>query len=100
MNVAQRMEVEKIVSNFTEEDNEAVYEEVECLDKQMRIGYMEKMLREHLPHCEAEVFALAADSSEFQEIASKAIWDCLTEIVKRERAVKIYRNKHRYDEVA
>lgn len=99
MNVAQRMEVEKIVSNFTEEDNEAVYEEVERLDKQMRIGYMEKMLREHLPHCEAETFALAADSSEFQEIASKAIWDCLTEIVKRERAVEIYRNKHRYDEV-
>ncbi|MGS3334366.1 hypothetical protein ACB374_29420 [Serratia marcescens] len=100
MNVAQRMEVEKIVSNFTEEDNGAVYEEVERLDKQMRIGYMEKMLREHLPHCEAEVFALAADSSEFQEIVSKAIWDCLTEIVKRERAVEIYRNKHRYDEVA
>ncbi|OKP52132.1 hypothetical protein A8A12_01765 [Serratia marcescens] len=94
------MEVEKIVSNFTEEDNEAVYEEVERLDKQMRIGYMEKMLREHLPHCEAEAFALATDSSEFQEIASKAIWDCLTEIVKRERAVEIYRNKHRYDEVA
>ncbi|HFF8969408.1 hypothetical protein [Serratia marcescens] len=100
MNVSQRMEVEKIVSNFTEKDNEAVYEEVERLDKQMRIGYMEKMLREHLPHCEAEIFALAADSSEFQEIASKAIWDCLTEIVKRERAVEIYRNKHRYDEVA
>ncbi|HEI9848856.1 TPA: hypothetical protein SLN67_001865 [Serratia marcescens] len=100
MNAQQAVEIERIVSAFTEEDNEAVYEEVERLDKQMRIGYMEKMLREHLPHCEAEVFALAADSSEFQEIASKAIWDCLTEIVKRERAVEIYRNKHRYDEVA
>lgn len=100
MNAQQAIEIERIVSTFSEEDNEAIYGEVERLDKQFRIGHMGSMLSEHLPHCEAEVFALAADSTEFQEIASKAIWDCLTEIVKRERAVEIYRNKHRYDEVA
>ena len=48
MNAQQAVEIERIVSNFTEEDNEAVYEEVERLDKQMRIGYIEKMLRDCL----------------------------------------------------
>lgn len=100
MDAQQALEIERIVSALTEKDNEAVYAEVERLDKQMKIWHVAQRLKEHLPHCDEEAFALAVESLEFQEIASKANWDCLTEIVKRERALEIYRNKHSYDEVA
>jgi len=92
------MEIEQIIAGFTEEDNTAVYQEVEQLDKQIKIHHFERLFKENLPHFEPEIFSLGTDSIEFQELANKAIWDGLTELVKRQRAVEIY--KHRYDEVA
>lgn len=100
MNAMQALEIEKIVAGFTERDNEAVYSEVERLDKQFRIHHFTEMLRQQLPGIDSDVMELGTDSTEYQELASKAIWDGLTELVKRQRALEIYRSLHSYDEVA
>ena len=100
MNAMQALEIEKIVAGFTERDNEAVYSEVERLDKQLRIHHFTDMLRQQLPGIDNDVMELGTDSSDYQELASKAIWDGLTELIKRQRALEIYRSLHSYDEVA
>lgn len=100
MNAMQALEIEKIVAGFTEQDNEAVYSEVERLEKPFRIHHFTEMLRQQLPGIDNAVMDLGTDSSEYQELTSKAIWDALTELVKRQRALEIYRSLHSYDEVA
>ncbi len=100
MNAQQAIDIEKIVASFTEQDNEAVYAEVEALDKQVKIHHFTAMLRQHLPDMEQEVLNIGTDSTQYQELASAAIWDCLTELVKRQRAAEIYRRSHQFDEVA
>lgn len=100
MNAMQALEIKRIIANFTEQDNEAVYREVERLDKQLRIHHFTEMLRKQLPDIEPEAIELGSDSMEYQELASTAIWDGLTELVKHQRALEISRNKHSYDEVA
>ncbi|CAI1905763.1 hypothetical protein [Serratia liquefaciens] len=100
MNAQQAIDIEKIVSSFTEQDNEAVYAEVEALDKEVKIHHFTEMLRQQVSGMDQEVLELGADSIEYQELASAAIWDCLTELVKRQRAVEIYRRSHQFDEVA
>lgn len=45
-------------------------------------------------------FSPGADSTEYQELAGAAIWDCITELVKLQRAMNIYRRRHQFDEVA
>lgn len=100
MNAQQAIDIEKIVSSFTEQDNEAVYAEVEALDKKVKIHHFTEMLRQQVSGMDQEVLELGADSTEYQELASAAIWDCLTELVKRQRAVEIYRRSHQFDEVA
>jgi hypothetical protein len=100
MNAQQALAVKKIVANFTEQDDQAVYSEVERLDKQFRIHHFTEMLRQQLPGMEPEVLELGSDSIEYQELASGAIWDCLTELVKHQRALEIYKRMHQYDEVA
>lgn len=100
MNALQALEIKRIAASFTERDNEAVYSEVERLDKQFRIHHFTEMLKQNLPGIDADVMEIGTDSTEYQELASKAIWDGLTELVKHQRALEIYRNKHSYDEVA
>ncbi|WP_442801370.1 hypothetical protein [Serratia rubidaea] len=101
MNAQQAIDIEKIVAGFTEQDNEAVYAEVEALDKKVPIHGFTAFLKQHLPaDIDAEALELGAGSTEYQELASAAIWDCLTELVKRQRAVEIYRRGHQFDEVA
>ncbi|CAI1022681.1 Uncharacterised protein [Serratia ficaria] len=101
MNAQQAVDIEKIVASFSEQDNEAVYAEVEALDKNVKIHHFTKMLLEQLPAgMDLQALELGADSTEYQELASAAIWDCLTELVKRQRAVEIYRRAHQFDEVA
>lgn len=100
MNAQQAIDIEKIVASFTEQDNEAVYAEVEALDKKVKIYHFTEMLRQQVSGMDQEVLELGADSTEYQELASAAIWDCLTELVKRQRAAEIYRRSHQFDEVA
>ncbi|HEJ7902463.1 TPA: hypothetical protein SMI06_001879 [Serratia marcescens] len=101
MNSQQALDIEKIVASFTEQDNEAVYAEVEALDKKVPLHAFTAMLKPYLPaDTDAEVLELGTDSTEYQELASTAIWDCLTELVKRQRAAEIYRRSHQLDEVA
>ncbi|MEL5392844.1 hypothetical protein [Serratia nevei] len=101
MNAQQAIDIEKIVAGFTEQDNEAVYAEVEALDKNVPIHGFTAFLGKHLPpDFNQEALALGTDSTEYQELASAAIWDCLTELVKRQRAAEIYRRGHQFDEVA
>ncbi|KFB89676.1 hypothetical protein CR62_16565 [Serratia grimesii] len=101
MNAQQAIDIEKIVASFTEQDNEAVYAEVEALDKKVPIHGFTAFIKKYLPaDTDSEVLELGADSTEYQELASAAIWDCLTELVKRQRAAEIYRRSHQFDEVA
>ncbi|MDX7082536.1 hypothetical protein [Serratia marcescens] len=101
MNSQQALDIEKIVASFTEQDNEAVYVEVEALDKKVPIHGFTAFLKQYLPaDVDAEVLELGTDSTDYQELASTAIWDCLTELVKRQRAAEIYRRSHQFDEVA
>lgn len=100
MNAMQALEIKRIIANFTEQDNEAVYREVERLDKQLRIHHFTEMLRKQLPDIEPEVMELGSDSTEYQELVSTAMWDSLTELVKHQRGLEIYRRIHHYDEVA
>ncbi|QHC46428.1 hypothetical protein EFZ62_16240 [Serratia marcescens] len=101
MNAQQAIGIEKIVASFTEQDNEAVYAEVEALDKKVPIHGFTAFISKYLPQdFDPEVLALGADSTEYQELASAAIWDCITELVKRHRAMDIYRQRHQFDEVA
>lgn len=101
MNSQQELDIEKIVASFTEQDNEAVYAEVKALDKNVPIHGFTAFLKQHLPSdIDAEVLKLGTDSTEYQELASAAIWDCLTELVKRQRGAEIYRRSHQFDEVA
>lgn len=97
MTYTQKVELEKIIASFTEEDNEAVCAEVEYLDESFRTHHFTQMIKANLPHFDNEIFALATGSMEFQELASKAIWDSLVILVKHQRAREIY---SRYDEVA
>ena len=101
MNAQQAVEIERIVSNFTEEDNEAVYAEVEALDKKVPIHGLTAFISKYLPpDFDQEALALGTDSTEYQELAGAAIWDCITELVKRNRALEISRRRHQFDEVA
>lgn len=101
MNAQQAIDIEKIVSGFTEQDNEAVYAEVEALDKNVPIHGFTAFLSKYLPpDFNSEALALGTDSIEYQELANAAIWDCLTELVKRQRAVEISHRGHQFDEVA
>lgn len=101
MNAQQAIDIEKIVAGFTEQDNEAVYAEVEALDKKVPIHGFTVFISKYLPpDFDQEVLTLGADSTEYQELASTAIWDCITELVKRQRAMEIYRRRHQFDEVA
>ncbi|MGQ6156067.1 hypothetical protein ACUNHV_24835 [Serratia sp. IR-2025] len=101
MDAQQELDIEKIVSSFTEQDNEAVYAEVKALDEKVPLHAFTKMLKSYLPSdTDEEVLKLGTDSTEYQELASTAIWNCLTELVKRQRAMEIYRRRHQFDEVA
>ncbi|HAX9713537.1 hypothetical protein ACUNHX_17265 [Serratia sp. IR-2025] len=101
MNTQQAIDVEKIVAGFTEQDNEAVYAEVEALDKKVPIHGFTAFISKYLPpDFDQEALALGADSTEYQELADAAIWDCLTALVERHRALEIYRRRHQFDEVA
>ncbi|CAI1748377.1 hypothetical protein [Serratia liquefaciens] len=100
MNAQQAVDIEKIVASFTEQDNEAVYAEVKALDKNVPIHGFTEFLKKYLPSdTDAEVLELGIDSTKYQDLADKAIWDCLTELVKRQRAAEIYRCSHQLDEV-
>ncbi|TXE24611.1 hypothetical protein [Serratia ureilytica] len=101
MNTQQAVDIEKIVVGFAEQDNEAVYAEVEELDKKVPIHGFTAFIRKYLPQdFDQEALALGTDSTEYQELAGAAIWDCITELVKRQRAMEIYRRRHQFDEVA
>lgn len=101
MNSQQALDIEKIVASFTEQDNEAVYAEVKVLDKNVPLHAFTTFLKQYLPaDTDEEVLELGTDSTEYQKLASTAIWDCLTELVKRQRAAEIYRRSHQFDEVA
>ncbi|CAB1223594.1 hypothetical protein SFB10_3599 [Serratia liquefaciens] len=101
MNAQQAIDIEKIVASFTEQDNEAVYAEVKVLDKNVPLHAFTTFLKQYLPaDTDEEVLELGTDSTKYQDLADKAIWDCLTELVKRQRAAEIYRRSHQFDEVA
>ncbi|MBH1918595.1 hypothetical protein [Serratia surfactantfaciens] len=101
MNAQQAIDIEKIVAGFTEQDNEAVYAEVEALDKKVPIHGFTAFISKYLPpDFDQEALALGADSTEYQELASALIWDCIAELVKRHRALEFYRRRHQLDEVA
>ena len=101
MNAQHAIDIEKIVAGFTEHDNEAVYAEVEALDKNVPIHGFTAFISKYLPQdFDPEVLALGADSTEYQEMAGAAIWDCIAELVKRQLAMDIYRRSHQFDEVA
>ncbi|MGP2883867.1 hypothetical protein [Serratia marcescens] len=101
MNAQQAIDIEKIVAGFTEHDNEAVYAEVKALDKNVPLHAFTKFLKQYLPaDTEEEVLSLGTNSTEYQDLAGAAIWDCITELVKRQRAMEIYRRRHQFDEVA
>lgn len=101
MNAQQAIDIEKIVAGFTEQDNEAVYAEVETLDKKVPIHGFTAFISKYLPpDFDQEALALGTDSTEYQEMAGAAIWDCITELVKRHRALEVYRRRHQFDEVA
>ena len=100
MSVDEELAVKKIIASFTEQDNEAVYSEVEVLDKQFSINDFTKMMRKNLPSMEQEVLELGSDSTKYQDLVSAAIWDALTELVKHQRALEIYKRMNHFDEVA
>ncbi|MDW5502255.1 hypothetical protein R6Y99_20890 [Pseudomonas lundensis] len=101
MNSQQALDIEKIVASFTVQDNEAVYAEVKALDKNVPLHAFTTFLKQYLPaDTDEEVLELGTNSTEYQDLASDAIWDCLTELVKRQRAAEIYRRSHQFDEVA
>ncbi len=101
MNAQQAIDIEKIVAGFTELDKEAVYAEVKALDKKVPIHGFTAFISNYLPpDFDQEALALGTDSTEYQDLAGDAIWDCLTALVERQHALEIYRRRHQFDEVA
>lgn len=84
---SQAMALEKLISGFTEVDNEQVYQRTTELDRDVKLSHI-RALFEKAGICDLDVVTLgvAMDSVEFQEKASSAIWDLLTIVAQYERA--------------
>lgn len=84
---SQTMALEKLISGFTEVDNEQVYQRTGELDKDVELNDIEKMIKSaRMYDVDPETLQVAMESVEFQEKASAAIWDLLTIVAQYERA--------------
>lgn len=87
MKASEIIVLEKLISGFTEVDNEQVYQRTTELDRDVKLSHIRGIF-EKAGICDLDVVTLGAamDSVEFQEKASAAIWDLLTIVAQYERA--------------
>ncbi len=87
MKASEIIALEKLISGFTEVDNEQVYHRTGELDKDVELNDIEKMIKNaRMCDVDPETLQAAMESVEFQEKASAAIWDLLTIVAQYERA--------------
>lgn len=87
MKTSEIIALEKLISGFTEVDNEQVYQRTVELDKDVELNDIEKMIKNaRMYDVDPETLQVAMESVEFQEKASAAIWDLLTIVAQYERA--------------
>lgn len=80
--------IEKIISEFTEAQNDLVYSLVEQDDRQMKSNPLTNAMREITGGGQA--FELASDTSEWQELAHQTWWDFTTKKYQFEIALQLY----------
>ncbi len=92
MNVTDKMKIEEIIKNLTEEDMERISVEVEYLDKKLKLFNFTNVFIDTLlgVGMDSEAIRLGVESFEYEGIAGNAIWDCLTAILKRTYALESY----------
>ena len=100
LTIADKQEIKGIIANLDERDNERIYEEVERLSKAS--NPITSLLRNFQPdeHTTDAVDYLSGDDVAYQEKASEWFWDALTERVKAEYALGIFKAKHEHREAA
>jgi hypothetical protein len=91
---ADKQEIKNIISSLNEQDKERIYAEVERLAKAS--NPITSLLRNFQPdeHTGDAVDYLSDDDLAFQEKAAEWLWDALTERVKAEYALGIFKAKH------
>ncbi|MEL4016995.1 hypothetical protein [Dryocola clanedunensis] len=100
LTIADKQEIKGIIASLDERDNERIYEEVERLSKVS--NPITSLLRNFQPdeHTTDAVDYLSVDDVAYQEKASEWFWDALTERVKAEYALGIFKAKHEHREAA
>lgn len=100
LTTADKQEIKGIIAGLDEHDNERIYAEVERLAKAS--NPITPLLRNFQPdeHTTDAVDYLAGDDVDYQEKSAGWFWDALTERVKAEYALGIFKAKHEHREAA
>lgn len=100
LTVADKQEIKKIISSFDDRDNDRIYAEVERLAKAS--NPITSLLRTFKPdeHTTDAVEYLDGDDVDYQEKSAEWFWDALTERVKAEYALGIFKAKGECREAA
>lgn len=100
LTTADKQEIKTIIASLDERDNERIYEEVERLAKAS--NQITSLLRKFNAdeHTDDAMTYLESDDVAYQEKAAEWFWDALTERVKAEYAIGIFKAKHEHREAA
>lgn len=95
-----KQEIKSIIASLDELDKERIYEEVSRLAKAS--NPITSLLRNYQPdeHTTDAVDYLSGDDVDYQEKSSEWFWDALTERVKAEYALGIFKAKHEHRRAA
>lgn len=95
LTINDKLEIEKIISGFNEQDNERIYAEILSIVESKRHNPLYTAIRNHMPvYVSPECKSLAEESTAFQDEAHEAFWKLTEIIVKHEYALEIFKLKH------
>ncbi len=102
LSIKDNREIDSIIANLSERELEAIRDEVERLVELKRRNPIFDAISGYEPD---EFTKLACEhldetDSEYQVMVLGFLYDALTRRVTREYAIKIFRNRHSYSEVA
>lgn len=87
MKASEIIALEKLISGFTEVDNEQVYQRTTELDRDVKLSHIRALFeRAGICDLDNETLGVAMDSMKFQELVSAFIWDSMTIVAQHERA--------------
>lgn len=84
---SQAMALDKLISGFTEVDNEYVYRRTTELERDVKLHHVRALFeRAGICDLDGETMGVAMDSMKFQELVDAFIWDSMTTVAQYERA--------------